>query len=240
MNANVWQKWSLTPLLPPPEPPTDKPVKLSTTGSVPILRRVPTRQKVVFITVDDGMEKDAKFLEMLQDLKTPITMFLANDAIKSDYGYFKRLQQMGNQIQNHTLHHPVISALPLSRQKEEVCGAQKAFTEQYGTPPLFFRPPYGVYNDNTVVAVNECGPRAIICWTEYMRITKLRYQEADKKLRPGDIILTHFLGSEAMTGMFRSLLKQVQQQGFSVARLEDYIQSPRAIPSNRRQTWPRR
>ncbi|GAA1923419.1 hypothetical protein GCM10009753_65690 [Streptantibioticus ferralitis] len=216
-----------------PAPPADKPVKLSATGTVPVFTHIPTTQKVVFVTLDDGAEKDPKFIEMMRDLKIPITMFLMNDAIKSDYGYFKPLQAMGNHIQNHTLHHPPMNTVPLARQKEEVCGDQKILTKQYGTAPLLFRPPYGAYNADTRTAVGECGPRAIVWWRESMQIANMQYQAGDKKLRPGDIILAHFRGptelkGATMTAMFGDLLRRIQEQGFAVARLEDYIQAPSA------------
>ncbi|MGW1810506.1 polysaccharide deacetylase family protein [Streptomyces sp. NPDC002078] len=227
----AWRKWGLTPLPAAPEPPADKPIKLSATGPVPVFAHVPTSQKVVFITVDDGLEKDPKFIEMMRDLKIPITMFLMNDAIKSDYGYFKRLQALGNHIQNHTLHHPAMNTIPLARQKQEVCGDQKILTQQFGTAPFLFRPPYGAYNDNTKIAVGECGPRAIVWWRESMQIRNLQYQEPGGKLRPGDIILAHFRGpaelkGATMTEMFANLLRRIREQGFAVARLEDYIQPP--------------
>ncbi|MGW1157495.1 polysaccharide deacetylase family protein [Streptomyces sp. NPDC002519] len=230
-HAATWHKWGLAPLPATPEPPADKPVKLSATGPVPVFTHIPTSQKVVFITVDDGQEKDPKFIEMMRDLKVPITMFLMNDAIKSDYAYFKPLQAMGNHIQNHTLHHPVMSTIPLARQKEEVCGDQRVLTEEYGTAPLLFRPPYGAYDDETKIAVGECGPRAIVWWRESMQIRNMQYQEPGRKLRPGDIILAHFRGptelkGATMTQMFANLLKRIQEQGFAVARLEDYIQPP--------------
>ncbi|WP_325100290.1 polysaccharide deacetylase family protein [Streptomyces broussonetiae] len=227
----LWHKWGLTPLPVPPQPPADKPVKLSATGTVPVFTHLPTSQKVVFITVDDGQEKDPKFIEMMRDLKIPITMFLMNDAIKPDYAYFRSLQALGNHIQNHTLHHPVMSTIPLARQKEEVCGDQKILTKEYGTAPLLFRPPYGAYNSNTKIAVGECGPRAIVWWRESMQIRNMQYQAGDKKLHDGDIILAHFRGPSelkgaTMTQMFANLLRRIQEQGFAVARLEDYIQSP--------------
>ncbi|AOR30895.1 polysaccharide/chitin/xylan deacetylase [Streptomyces fodineus] len=230
-DATAWHKWGLTPLPAAPMPPADKPVKLSATGPVPVFTHIPTTQKVVFITIDDGQEKDPRFIEMMRDLKIPITMFLMNDVIKSDYGYFRQLQALGNHIQNHTLHHPVMSTLPLARQKEEVCGDQKILTKEYGTAPLLFRPPYGAYNTNTKTAVAECGPRAIVWWRESMQIRNLQYQIPGKKLHPGDIILAHFRGPSelkgaTMTQMFSSLLKRIQEQGFAVARLEDYIQPP--------------
>ncbi|MEW1780055.1 polysaccharide deacetylase family protein [Streptomyces sp. NPDC086777] len=230
-SAATWRKWGLTPLPAAPRPPADKPVRLSATGPVPVFTRIPTTQKVVFITVDDGQEKDPAFIRMLRDLRVPITMFLMNDAVKSDYGYFRPLQALGNHIQNHTLHHPVMSSLPLARQKEEVCGDQKILTKEYGTAPLLFRPPYGAYNTNTKIAVGACGPRAIVWWRESMQIRNMQYQSADKKLRPGDIILAHFRGPSelkgtTMTHMFANLLRHIHEQGFAVARLEDYIQPP--------------
>ncbi|WP_369393379.1 polysaccharide deacetylase family protein [Streptomyces sp. CG1] len=226
----AWRKWGLTPLPAAPAPPADKPVKLSASGTVPVFTHIRTSQKVVFITIDDGQEKDPKFVEMMRDLKVPFTMFLMNDVIKSDYGYFRQLQALGNHIQNHTLHHPPMNTIPLARQKEEVCGDQKILTKEYGTAPLLFRPPYGAYNANTKIAVGECGPRAIVWWRESMQISHLQYQ-TDKKLRPGDIILAHFRGPSelkgaTMTQMFANMLKLIQEQGFAVARLEDYIQPP--------------
>lgn len=231
VTAAAWRKWGLKPLTAPPKPPADKPVKLSAHGTVPVFSHIPTSQKVVFITVDDGQEKDPRFITMMRDLKIPITMFLMNDAIKADYGYFKPLQAMGNHIQNHTLHHPAMNTVPLARQKEEVCGDQKILTQRYGTAPLLFRPPYGAYDAGTKTAVGECGPRAIVWWRESMQITNMQYQTADKKLRPGDIILAHFRGPSelkgtTMTKMFANLLKRIREQGFAVARLEDYIQPP--------------
>lgn len=230
-DARAWHKWGLTPLPPAPTPPAHTPVKLSAGGPVPVLTRIPTSQKVVFITLDDGQEKDPRFIEMMRDLRIPITMFLTNDAIKGDYGYFRHLQGLGNHIQNHTLHHPAMSTLPPAPQKEEVCGDQKTLTTVYGAAPLLFRPPYGVYDAGTETAVAQCGPRAIVLWRESMQIHDMQYQTPDKKLQPGDIILAHFRGPSelkgtTMTQMFAHLLKRIQEQGFTVARLEDYIQPP--------------
>ncbi|MFJ9909930.1 polysaccharide deacetylase family protein [Streptomyces sp. NPDC101152] len=145
--ATAWHRWGLTPMRLAPNPPADKPISLSATGEVPVFAQVSTSQRVVFITIDGGLERDPAFVAMVRDLKTPITIFLMN-AIKSDYAYFKTLQALGNHIQNHTLHHPVMSHLSLARQ-ENVCGDQKVLTEHYGTAPLLFRPPYGVCDKDT-------------------------------------------------------------------------------------------
>lgn len=231
--AAAWAKWNLTPLAPAPAPPADKPIKLERTGPVPVFSEVKTSDKVVFITIDDGAEKDPKFVEMLTDLKVPISMFLTRDIVKNDYGYFKPLQALGNHVQNHTVDHPVMSKIPAEKQKSEICDAQSALTQQYGTPPLLFRPPFGDGANTPTLntSVQQCGPRAIVLWRESMQIHDMQYQSGDKKLKPGDIILAHFRGPKelkgaTMTQMFGDLLARIQEQGFSVARLEDYVQAP--------------
>ncbi|MFB7905129.1 MULTISPECIES: polysaccharide deacetylase family protein [unclassified Kitasatospora] len=232
-DAAAWAKWNLKPLAPAPAPPADKPVKLERTGTVPVFSDVKTTDKVVFITIDDGAEKDPKFVEMLTDLKVPISMFLTKDIVKNDYGYFKPLQALGNHIQNHTVTHPVMSKLSADKQKSEICEDQAALTQQYGTAPLLFRPPFGDGANTPMLntSVQQCGPRAIVLWRESMQIHDMQYQAGDKKLKSGDIILAHFRGPKelkgaTMTQMFADLLARIQEQGFSVARLEDYIQAP--------------
>ncbi|MFE5579740.1 polysaccharide deacetylase family protein [Kitasatospora sp. NPDC056531] len=232
-DAAAWAKWNLKPLAPAPAPPADKPIKLERAGTVPVFSDVKTSDKVVFITIDDGAEKDPKFVEMLTDLKVPITMFLTKDIVKNDYGYFKPLQALGNHIQNHTVTHPVMSKLSADKQKSEICDDQAALTQQYGTAPLLFRPPFGDGANTPMLntSVQQCGPRAIVLWRESMQIHDMQYQATDKKLKPGDIILAHFRGPKelkgaTMTQMFGELLARIQEQGFSVARLDDYIQPP--------------
>nr|WP_106437664.1 polysaccharide deacetylase family protein [Kitasatospora setae] len=231
--AAAWAKWGLKPLPKAPAPPADRPIKLAKTGTVPVFSEVPTADKVVFITIDDGAEKDPEFVRMLTDLKVPITMFLTKDVIKADYGYFKPLQALGNSIQNHTVSHPQMSRIPAAQQKAQVCDDQAALTEQYGTAPYLFRPPFGDGANTPALntAVQECGPRAVVLWRESMQIHDMQYQAADKKLRNGDIILAHFRGpselkGEKMTEMFGELLNRIQEQGFAVARLDDYIARP--------------
>lgn len=228
-----WSEWGLRPLPRAPLPPAGKPVRLAASGPVPVISRIPTTRKIVFITVDDGVEKDPQFLRLMEELRIPITMFLTDDAIDGDYSYFAALRKLGNHIQNHTVHHPALGTLPESRQRQEICGAQSVLRNRYGTPPLLFRPPYGSMNAATTAAVAACGPRAIVLWRAAMQIHDLRYRGPDRRLHPGDIILAHFRGplelkGESMTEMFVALLRRIEAQGFAVARLEDYIGSPAA------------
>ncbi|MFJ3163076.1 polysaccharide deacetylase family protein [Streptomyces kanasensis] len=228
--AAAYRKWGLEPLPAPPAAPVVKPVKTVRTGAdrVPVISDVPTKDKVVFLTIDDGAEKDPKFAEMMRDLDVPFTMFLTDSAIRADYGYFKPLAALGNGVANHTLTHPDLRALGAGEQEREICGQQRQLRETYGTAPRLFRPPYGNWNENTRAAAGRCGVDAIVLWRESMQITDMQYQRGDRKLHPGDIVLAHFRGpadlkGTSMTEMTANLLRRVQEQGFTVARLEDYV-----------------
>jgi peptidoglycan/xylan/chitin deacetylase (PgdA/CDA1 family) len=226
--AAAFREWGIPLLPPPPAPPAVKPVTTGN-GQIPVLSDIPTTRKIVFVTFDDGAEKDPEFVAMMRDLKIPFTMFLTDDIIKNDYEFFKPLQAMGNSIQNHTLTHPNLHNESLVQQEHEICTQESRLTHEYGTAPGLFRPPYGNYNSATRAAVKSCGSlRAIILWRESMQIKKVQFQRPDKKFHPGDIILAHFRGpaqlkGETMTVMTANLLRQIASQGFTVARLDDYV-----------------
>ncbi|MEW2575668.1 polysaccharide deacetylase family protein [Streptomyces syringium] len=230
-DADAYRRWGLDkPLAAPPAPPARKLTESVRAGSAPLLvRRVPTRDKVVFVTIDDGAEKDPEFVKMAEDLKLPLTMFLTDDIARAGrgYPYFDRLHALGNGVHNHTLGHPNLRTLTPDAQRRQICGQQDALAKRYGARPTLFRPPYGNYNDATLAAAGGCGVKAVVLWEATMQINDMRYAQGGK-LRPGDIVLAHFRGPKelkgtSMTRMTANMLRSIQKQGYTVARLEDYL-----------------
>ncbi|MFD3564853.1 polysaccharide deacetylase family protein [Streptomyces sp. NPDC058686] len=230
------KKWRLAepPLLAPPAPARKPVIKArkgfevqGQEGLPPVFTTVPTTDKVVFLTIDDGSEKDPAFLEMMSDLKIPYTAFLSDYLVNDDYGYFRDMQSRGVTLNNHTLTHPYLPGLSYEEQKREICGMQRVMQEQYGEQPVAFRPPYGNYNRDTLRAARSCGIKYAPIWNEEVFVDHFEWREEDKELRPGDIILSHFRGPDEWKGtmpdMVRRLLKYVTDKGYAVARLEDYL-----------------
>ncbi|WP_338931556.1 polysaccharide deacetylase family protein [Streptomyces netropsis] len=229
--SDAYRRWGLDkPLAAPPAPPARKLTESVKAGGAPLLvRRVPTRDKVVFVTIDDGAEKDPEFVKMAEDLKLPLTMFLTDDIARAGrgYPYFDRLHALGNGVHNHTLGHPNLRTLDPDAQRRQICGQQDALAKRYGARPTLFRPPYGNYNDATLAAAGGCGVKAVVLWEATMQINDMRYAQGGK-LRPGDIVLAHFRGPKelkgtSMTRMTTNMLRSIQKQGYTVARLEDYV-----------------
>ncbi|MGW4981469.1 polysaccharide deacetylase family protein [Streptomyces mirabilis] len=230
--------WGLTkvPLAAPPAP-ARKPVigprdgfevtDQEELGLPPVFTTVPTKDKVVFLTIDDGSEKDPAFLRMMSDLKIPYTAFLSNYLVKDDYGYFRKMRDRGVTLNNHTLTHPYLPGLSYEEQQHEICGMQDIMEKQFGKRPKVFRPPYGNYNRDTLRAAKSCGIKYAPIWDEEVFVDHWEYRDWDRDLHPGDIVLTHFRGREdwdgTMPDMIRRFLKLVTDKGYAVARLEDYL-----------------
>ncbi|MFE9027406.1 polysaccharide deacetylase family protein [Streptomyces iakyrus] len=236
--AAAAHRWDLrrTPLAAPP-PPAKKPRIRTREGFEvnghrrsnlpPVFTTVPTRDKVVFLTIDDGAEKDRAFLRMMRDLDVPYTAFLSGYLIKDDTRYFRKMQSGGVVLNNHTLHHPNLRGLSYRAQKREICGMQRYLEKRFGTRPDLFRPPFGSYDRATLRAAKACGIAYVPLWNQEVFADHWEYREGDRKLRPGDIVLTHFRGPDqwkgTMADMIRRFLNKVTAQGFAVGRLEDYL-----------------
>ncbi|WSK69151.1 polysaccharide deacetylase family protein [Streptomyces sp. NBC_01276] len=230
------KKWGLlkTPLLAPPAPKTKREITTREGFEVedqdeypPVFTTVPTEDKVVFLTIDDGAEKDPEFVKMMQELKIPYTAFLSDYLVRDNYPYFKGMQDAGVTLNNHTLNHRYMPALSYEKQREEICGQQDTIQKQFGKRPTLFRPPYGNYNQDTLRAAKSCGIKAVPLWNAEAFVNRMDYREWDRDLHPGDIILSHFRGREdwkgTMPDMIRHVMKTVTDKGYAVARLEDYL-----------------
>ena len=219
----------LKPFAPAPPPPAVKPLRLSASDPK-VFSHLPMTDKVVFVTIDDGIEKDPAFIQMVKDFQIPITISLADVLIRDDYAYFEKLHETGHvSIQNHTVTHPLhMPGLSASRQLDEISGQQEKLHREYGTRPYIFRPPGGNYDATTIASVSEAGLKGLMLWKEAMEITDMEYQTSAHTLNPGDIILCHFRGpaqlhGETMVHMMIHLYKHIQAQGFTVADVTKYV-----------------
>ncbi|MEU2242757.1 polysaccharide deacetylase family protein [Streptomyces sp. NPDC018338] len=232
------KKWGLArPPLDAPAPPKVKP-RITTRkgfetdgeGLPPVFTTVPTKQKVVFLTIDDGAEKDPALLRMMKELRIPYSAFLSDYVVKDDYAYFARMQksqESGVALHNHTLNHRYLPGLSYKQQKREICGMQDVIEKRFGKRPPLFRPPYGNYNEDTLRAAKSCGVKAVPLWASEAFPDHMEWREWDRDLHPGDIVLTHFRGKEdwkgSMPDMIRRVMNVITAKGYAVAKLEDYV-----------------
>ncbi|MGW7262531.1 polysaccharide deacetylase family protein [Streptomyces sp. NPDC054842] len=177
----------------------------------PVVDRVATRDKVVFLTFDDSAERDPRFVAMVRERRLPVSMFLTDRVVGPGYGHFARLRAVGVSVQNHTLDHASLRGLPYAGQRAEICGQQDKLKERFGVRPRLLRPPYGTYDATTLRAAADCGITAVV----------LGREPGPGRLRPGDILL----GTDEpdLAATTTRLLRRIRAQGLTPARLEDYL-----------------
>ncbi|MCO8277954.1 polysaccharide deacetylase family protein [Actinoplanes sp. TRM 88003] len=203
-----------------PAPPATTKVQLPTDGTAGWFSRIPTDQKVAFITIDDGWVKHPLALPLFQAADVPVTLFLQTNAIRSDPQYFAKLQAAGATIENHTITHPNLEGRSYAAQKREICGGADQLAGFYGRRPVLFRPPFGNHDRTTLKASHDCGMKAAFFWKETTNKGKVRFQEGPG-VKPGDIILMHF--RDRFPDDFTAVLQAIHKAGLTPAKLEDYI-----------------
>ncbi|WP_053709996.1 polysaccharide deacetylase family protein [Streptomyces sp. NRRL B-3648] len=191
----------------------------------PVADHVRTRDPVVFLTYDDGAERDPRFVDMVRDLRLPVTLFLTDSVAAPGYGHFARLHALGAGIENHTVDHRAPAGLPYAGQRTEICGQQDRLRTRLGVTPRLFRPPYGSYDRTTRRAAAGCGITALVLWRAALTPAGLTYTHGPHHLRPGDIVL---VGPDESTGPSLrertvQVVRQAQGRGLTVGRLEDYL-----------------
>ncbi|MGW4438983.1 polysaccharide deacetylase family protein [Streptomyces sp. NPDC004596] len=223
----AYRRWGLTaPLAAPPSHPA-RPLGTRRTDAAPppVVDRVDTTDRVVFLTYDDGAERDPRFVDMVRELRLPVSFFLTDSVVGPGYGHFARLRAVGAAIENHTLDHPALPGLPYAGQRAEICGQQDRLASRFGVRPRLFRPPYGTYDANTLRAAAGCGISTVVLWRAALDSEGIVYRGGAHRLRPGDIVLVgpDEAAGPTLTQRTIRLLRHAQSEGLTVARLEDYL-----------------
>ncbi|MER7401901.1 polysaccharide deacetylase family protein [Streptomyces sp. NPDC000070] len=195
-------------------------------GLPPVVDHVRTRDRVVFLTYDDGAERDPRFVGLVRERRLPVSMFLTDSVVGPGYGHFARLRAVGASIQNHTLDHPALRGLPYAGQRAEICGQQHKLRSRFGIRPRLFRPPYGTYDTTTLRAAADCGITAVVLWRASLGTDgDLTYTRGEPGLRPGDIVSVPSgePASLTLTERTERLLREIRGRGLRVGRLEDRL-----------------
>ncbi|WP_405831419.1 polysaccharide deacetylase family protein [Streptomyces sp. NBC_00105] len=160
-------------------------------GLPTVVAHVPTQEKVVFITIDDGWNHDPEAARILLEKRVPVSLFLLPGATSYDTGYFTRLVEEGRaSVENHTVSHPDLTTLDAVGKDAEVCGAGERIEADFGRAPKLLRPPYGAVDDEVRLAAKACGVKALVTWTH--DFTTWGETPPTPRLQAGDIVLLHF------------------------------------------------
>ncbi len=109
------------------------------------LWRIPTEDKTVFLTFDDGPtpEITSWVLDTLAQYNALSTFFMVGDQVKKHPDIAHQVIDAGHEIGNHTRTHVNGKKTSTYSYLREFADCQQILTEYTGITPTLFRPPYG-------------------------------------------------------------------------------------------------
>ncbi len=164
----------------------------------PILSRLPTAERRVWLTIDDGPSDDTPdILDLLDRYHARATFFLIAERAAADPDKVRDIVRRGHSIGNHSTTHPAASfwALGPWRIERELADAQTVLASLTGTPPRWFRSVVGMTNPFVALSLKRHSLTRV-GWTargfdsvkgDPERIVA----RIERGLRPGAIVLLH-------------------------------------------------
>ncbi len=152
----------------------------------------------VSLTFDDG--PDPRYtplvLEVLAQRQVKATFFLVGQRVLRYPKLVREILANGHEIGNHTFHHRPAWLLPPWATRSEVLEGERIIRQVAGSSPLFFRPPWGLFNLSTAFSP---GAKPVLWsihgydWRRQSTPAKIARRIVDQA-RPGCIILLHDAG----------------------------------------------
>jgi peptidoglycan/xylan/chitin deacetylase (PgdA/CDA1 family) len=188
-----------------------------TSKDVRVTYKVKTKDKVVFITIDDGFYVSKELARVIRRYKVPITTFAMPRLVAREKKWYLGNKNMT--FENHTVNHRSLTQLSYTQQRKEICRANTQLEKTTKQQPVLFRPPGGNWNEKTKKAIAACGMKHLVMWNVIAEKGVLRMPSGG--LTRGDIILMHYIASTADT--LELLLRQIESDGLKPALLRDYL-----------------
>jgi len=196
----------------------------------PVVNRLPTTRKTVWLTIDDGPSDDTVALAgMLQGKGVAATFFLQGSKLAQRPETAALLEAAGHGMANHSMHHSLMWfwALPPHRLAREIDDCTAVLERGPARPEPWFRCPAGVKNPFLHSILRRRG-LLVAGWT--VRAYDGIRCDADqglarirKRLVPGAILLVHEgkrdrNGNPASVEFISRLVDVVHEAGYQFAR----------------------
>lgn len=185
-------------------------------------------EKVVAFTcnVDWGEEYLPKMFEIFKENNIHITFFVTGKWAEKNTDLLIKMKELGHEIGSHGYSHKDYGNLNYEENRNEIKKANDIIMEKTGLEPVFFAPPSGSYNDQTVIAAKEFGYKVImwdvdtIDWRKESTKEKITSRVMNK-VRKGSIVLMH--PKEETIKALPTIIKLLMDRGYKIGKVSDII-----------------
>jgi len=164
----------------------------------PVLVRLPTRQRCVWLTIDDGPSTETPaVLDLLDAHAAKATFFVVGERAQARPELVREIVRRGHTIGNHSATHPAgrFWALGPRRMDDEITRGQQILQDITGVAPRWFRAVVGFANPFVSAPLRRHG-LGRVAWTArgFDAVVADPHKVLgliERQLRPGAIVLLH-------------------------------------------------
>ncbi|PNS08955.1 polysaccharide deacetylase family protein [Solilutibacter silvestris] len=188
----------------------------------PCLARLPTHERVVWLTIDDGPSNETMaMLDLLDAHDAKATFFVVGDRAAAHPELIREIVRRGHGIGNHSCSHPASHfwALGPRRMRAEITRCQDILRSITGIAPIWFRAVVGMANPFVAAPLRDLG-LARVAWTArgYDGVAgnvASVVARIERDLAPGAIVLLHEGAAHGHNiDILREVLQRLDAMGF--------------------------
>jgi peptidoglycan/xylan/chitin deacetylase (PgdA/CDA1 family) len=188
-----------------------------------VIRHAHSKSKKIALTFDDGPGNNftSEILRILKRYNVKATFFVVGKRAKKHPALCRQMLRDGHEIGNHTYSHANLIAKTPGQISREIQRGGAAIFEATDKMPMYFRPPYGIYN-RVVKRIAARAGYTFVLWnvrtfdSSITPRTKRSIIRKTKNLaKSGDIILLHDS---------KSILKSMVDRKVTVNALPEIIE----------------
>ncbi|SCG83396.1 putative protein ylxY [Proteiniborus sp. DW1] len=176
--------------------------------------------------VDWGNECIPGMLDIFRENNIKITFFVTGRWAEKNPELLKKIYENGHEIGNHGYFHRDYDKLNYEDNRDEINKADKVITDILGIKSVYFAPPSGAYNKETIKAANELGYKVImwsidtIDWRKDSTKDKI-INRVISKHHNSAIVLMH--PKEETVKALPVIIQNLKDKGYQIGAVSDII-----------------
>lgn len=191
-----------------------------------------TREKVMYLTFDNGYEYQnltASILDTLKEKQVKAAFFVTLDYAKKNPYLVERMINEGHIVGNHSTTHPSFPKLTRPQMAEEIGTLDNYLRANFGYSSPYFRFPEGAYSECALELVTSIGFHSVfwsVAYADWDTSTQkgpdYAHTTVTSRFHPGAVILLHAVSKDNANALGR-IIDTAVAEGYSFASLDDYF-----------------
>ncbi len=198
--------------------------------SIMTVRKVPTTEKLVALTFDDGPHPTftPRALDIMASHDSKGTWFVLGSLTENYPDLVTRIAAADHEIGTHSYDHVDLTRLSRTQIYSQLSRTKELIESQTGMFWPYFRPTYMAYNDTVLAVAEMLGFLCNVLWSvdprDYNASANQIISRVLSAVTPGSIVILHEVTSST-TAALPAILRGLKDMGYSAVALSELLKA---------------